>query len=330
MNLDVDEDALMEELDQALDAGKPQVEAPNEGGEQETAAEEQARYVREGRRFVKEQAEKPAEQQTAPDPNAPQQQPPAQKAWKPTWYKDEYGAWDGLSEPFRNALREQERNASQAIEKHSTAAKAWEPVSKLIEPYQQQLAAQGIAPQQYVSNLINADGYLRADPVKALDWLCQSYLQCNIAELADWMATNGHQSEKIDPLQQELHQVKQQLARLQELPQQQARESTMREIQAWANDKPDFEAVRKTMGALANQNPQASLDELYEEARWAHPEIRDRILKEREDKRLTELKGKRQMGAQSPRGGQTNGQARNQRPTMSLEEEIAMHLDGGV
>ncbi|HYC63266.1 MAG TPA: hypothetical protein VEC14_00930, partial [Reyranellaceae bacterium] len=81
-------------------------------------------------------------------------------------------------------------------------------------------------------------------------------------------------------------------------------------------------------------DPKATLDALYEQASYAHPQVRERILEERdrarEDQRLKDLKRAREAGAQSPRGGQPNGALRNQRPTMSLEDEIAMHLDGGV
>lgn len=323
------DDDLTAELDAAL--GGPvetpeQQEAPPAEGE--TPEQEQQRlYRRDGRRFVPNEQE---EKQAPAEGEKPPVEAKPKAAWKPTWYKDEFGPWDTLAEPFRNALRDQERNAAQAIEKHSTAAKAWDPVSKLLEPHAQQLAAAGVSQQQYVSNLVNADAYLRAEPVKAMEWLCNSYLGCSIDDLAAWMQQQGIQPTKVDPLQQELASLKQQVSQLSQLPQQQARAAAEQQIQTWAKDKPDFAAVRQTMAAFAKQNPQASLDELYEQAQWAHPEIRERILQDREDKRVKELQGKRQAGAQSPRGGQPNGLAKPIHKTMSLEDEIAMHLDGGV
>lgn len=300
--------------------------APQEG-ETASEAEERARYVREGRRFVKEGGDKkdgdPAE---AADPQQ-QQQPPKEK--RPTWYKDEYGDWSKLPENFRNALREQERNAAQAIEKHSTAAKAWEPVNKLIEPHLAELRAAGVEPQQYVSNLINADKYLRQDPVAAMNWLAQQYAGMDVIQLAQWMYDNGQQPEQVDPVQQELAALRAELQQIKQLPVQQRREAAQQQIADWSKDKPDFPAVRQTMAALAKAKPEASLDDLYQEAQWAHPEIRERILQEREGKRLKELQGKRQAGATSPRTG-ANGAHRAQPPRMSLEDEIAMHLDGGV
>lgn len=321
MNVELEDDGELEaELNEALDAGKPAVEAPVE----ETAAEEQERlYRREGRRFVAKEEEKP--EAVAKEGAQPVNEKPAPKAWKPTWYKEEYGPWDTLAEPFRNALRDQERNAAQAIEKHSTAAKAWEPVNKLIEPHIAELRAAGVEPQQYVTNLINADAYLREQPVEALNWLCQQYLQCDVVALADWMAANGQQPERIDPVKQQLEALQREITTLKNLPQQQQRQAAEQQIQTWSKDKPDFAAVRQTMAFMAKQKPDASLDELYAEAQWAHPEIRERILAEREDKRIAELKGKRQAGAQSPRTGQNGSQAPSHK-TMTLEEEIAAIL----
>ncbi len=330
-DLEADLAAALDGTANATPKQQEELEAAPDG---ETAAEEQARYVREGRRFVKEQPKEEAPAAEAKE--GAEQKPPTEaappKEKRPTWYKDEYGDWAKLPDNFRTALREQERNAAQAIEKHSTAAKQWEPINEALRPHMQELAAAGSNPQQYVGQLIEADKYLRADPVQALNWLAQNYLGqgWDIRALADWMDQQGVQTQKIDPVKQELNQLRQQVQHLSQLPVQQQRETLNKQIADWSRDKPDFEAVRQKMAALANQNPEASLDDLYEEARWAHPEIRERILAEREDKRLKELQGKRHAGAQSPRGGQPNGSAAPIHKRMSLEDEIAMTLDGGA
>jgi hypothetical protein len=331
MNLDDDTLDIEEALNAALDEGKPEPVATDETDPTaETAAEEQARYVREGRRFVKEQKEEPVAAKDGDKPAT--EQKPAAKAWKPTWYKDEYGPWEQIGEPLRNALRDQERNAAQAIEKHSTAAKAWDPLNEALKPFEQQLRLNNQTPQQFVGGLVNIYSALQQNPVEAIDWLIQQRLGAgwDIRALADWMDQQGVQTQKADPVQQELASLKQQVQQLSQYPQQAQQQALGKQIADWSRDKPDFPAVRQRMAALAKGNPEASLDDLYEQARWADPEIRERILQEQEDKRIQELKGKRAAGAQSPRGVQANGALRNQRPTMSLEDEIAMHLDGGV
>ena len=320
------------DLEAALNGPAP---APieEEAPANETAEEQEERlYRREGRRFVAKEDKAKEEQEAAPEPAQAQQQAAPKPEKRPTWYKDEYGDWSKLPENFRNALKEQERHAAQAIERHSTAAKAWEPVQKAIEPYQQQLAAMGMNGPQYVSNLIEADKYLRADPIAALNWLAQSYLGAgwDIQALAEWQAQQGYQAQKIDPVKQELDQLRAQLQQLQEMPIRQRQESAQEQIRQWSQDKPDFEAVKPYMAAIAKQNPNGTLEDWYAAARWAHPEIRERILQEEQDKRVAALKGKRQAGAQTPHGApMPNAQPRRTRNSKAwdIEADLAEAFD---
>lgn len=322
-----EDNSLEADLAAALDVDKPTVEA----SEVETVETQEARdYARdEAGRFAQKQKEE-AEAAAAVDPTTPK---PAEvaKVWKPTWYKDEYGPWDKIGEPLRNALREQERNAAQAIQTHSTAAKAWEPLNKALEPYADVMRQHNMTPQTYFMNLMEYDKALRdPDPVKRIDKLDElaRSVGLDLVQVGQWLQDNGP-APQPDPRDQRIKQLEQRVTQFETQGQRSQREAIDSEIAAWSKDKTDFPAVRKLMGALAKENPESSLDELYEQARWTHPETRTRILKEQEDKRLAELKDKRRMGAQSPRSG-SNGSARSQRPTMSLEDEIAMHLDGGV
>lgn len=322
---DAEDVSLEDALGAALDETSA---APVEGQQEQAQTREYNRD--EGGRFTAKQ-EQQAEQQQAVEQQEQQTQP---KLWRANWYKDEWGAWDKYPEAFRNALRDQERAAQQGIEKFSTAAKAWEPLNEVLKPFEAQLKAQGQTPQQFIGGLVNIYGYLQQDPVQALDWLAQNTLGqgWTIRELARWMEEQGHQGHKVDPLQQELAALKQQVQQLSQAPQTQAREAANRQIAEWAKDKPDFDTVRPIMAALVKQNPEASLDDLYEQARYAHPDTRGRLLQEMEDKRLAALKDKRAAGAQSPRGG-TPTQGANPRfakAKTTIEEDVAAALDASA
>lgn len=318
----VTETSLLDDLSKAFEGEA----APAETTEQQ----EERLYRRDGRRFVPNDADKIADAQKVEAGTEPKDaSPQPQKAWKPLWYKEEYGAWDKLAEPFRTALREQERNAAQAIEKHSVASKAWDPVNKQLEPHLNEMRAAGVEPQQYVSNLINADAYLRRDPVQALNWLCQQYLKTDVVGLADWMLQQNVQPQKADPVRQELDTLKQRLSNYEKQGESAQRASLEAQIQDWAKDKPYFSDVRELMASIAKvpMHRGASLDQLYDAAMHAHPQLRQRIL---EDKRKDEVTRARAAGATSPRSGPVNGQARQTKSTMSLTEEIGILLDGGT
>lgn len=326
------DDGLLADLDAALDAGQPAKQQEPAAVEGETAEQADERlYRRDGRRFAAvEDKDKKDAPSAAGAKEEPAQAQPAAKVWKPVWYKDEFGPWDALGEPLRNALREQERNAAQAIEQHSTKAKAWAPVEQALAPHMQELQQAGVSPTQYVGNLIEADKYLRRDPIAALDWLAQSYLGADLIAVAEHMRDKGGGYQAPDPVQQKIAALEQQVQQLAQLPKQQQTAALQTQIAEWAKDKPHFADVRQHMQALAANQPEASLDDLYEQATWAHPQIRARTLQEQEDKRLADLKRTRAAGAQSPRGVPYSNGAAHAKPTMSLEDEIAMHLDGGV
>lgn len=322
LNLEAD---IVAAIEGELDAGKPaEIDTPSREYNRDEAG-----------RFAQKQAEEAAaaardEQVAQAQQPGVQAQPGAKPAWKPTWYKDEYGPWDKLAEPFRNALRDQEKAYANGIAQHSAAAKSWEPVTKVLEPYQGLLQQAGISAPQYVESLINADKYLRESPIEALNWLAQSYAGLDIIALADKLYQQGYQAPAApDPRDQKIQLLEQRLNQFEASGQQAKTAALEAEIQAWAKDKPDFAAVRPYMASLAKQNPQASLDELYESARYAHPETRDRILKEIEDKRLADLKGKRQAGAQSPRGvPQPDAAPRKSRSkSWNIEADVAEAYD---
>lgn len=325
MDLNEDELDLAADLNKALDEQMGAKPAAEEAAE--TIEQEVKEYVREGRRFVpksakEEAAEAPAQAQEQPQAAAP-------KEWRPLWYKDEYGEWGKYPEPLRKALEQREREFAKGIEQHATTAKAWEPVNQLIAPHMAELQAQGVSPQQYVTNLVNADKYLRQDPVAALNWLAQSYLGTDLYGVADWMQQQAYQTQKPDPVKQELEALKQQLAQLQQAPIQAERQRLQQELQSWSQDKPYFEDVRAYMAALARTPDYqgATYDQLYEGALRAHPQLWQRI---QEDQRKQEVQRARATAATSPRGT-PQGEARPTKKAgwsvKSIEDELAQRFD---
>lgn len=333
---DFDTEALEADLNAALDGDKPQEQAP-EGETQEQ--QEERLYRRDGRRFAAVEKEKdapgaPGEQQ--PQQTAEQQQTPAKPPWKPVWYKEEYGQWDKLPEPLRNALREQERNAAQAIERNATPAKAWGAVEEHFAPFKAQIEQSGNSVPQIVDGLISDYKTLATGDIDTklatFDRLCQTFFGGrSIEQLAYELQQQGYQpAPQPDPyvrqLEQKLAKLEQGLTGIQSSAEQQQRAALQAEIASFAKDKPHFDELKEDMSALMKIGKATSLADAYEKAQWLHPQIRERILA---DKRKSDVERAR-AGAQSPRGGPSaNGSARNMKPSMSLEEEIGMLLDGG-
>lgn len=292
----------------------------------EAAAGDERTYVREGRRFVpktpKEQADADAGGKDAQ---------PAQQAWRPVWYKDDYGPWDQLSEPLRKAIEDRERAAGKYQSETGQKLKsyeAWDQIGEAVKPFEQQLRAQGQTPQQFIGGLVHIYGYLQSDPVQALNWLAQQTLGAgwDIRQLADWMDQQGVQSQKVDPLQQELQALKAQVQHLSQLPVQQQREGLTKQIADWSQGKDHFETVRSLMASLAQSNPSATLDQLYEQACYAHPETRPRML---EAQRAAAAAKARDADALNVRGAPSAG-AVNPTAGLGLRDQIKAAMGGRI
>lgn len=263
--------------------------AMNAAPSSETAEEKAARdYARdEAGRFAKAQEEAAKAAQEAPkQPEAP--------AWRPNWYKDEYGDWRQMPEPFRQALQERERAFAVEIQRRAEALKPWETVNQALTEYQQELQAAGISPHQYVQNLVQADRYLRADPIAALQWIAKSYG----ADLAQIAQQATQQETALTPEQRAMRAELERLESLriqqenwlrqQQEQQRQAQEAQERaemarieaEIQAFAKDRPHFETVRGLMAPLMDSRAASTLAEAYDMAVRAHPELGPRMLAE--------------------------------------------------
>lgn len=304
--------SLEEALAADIDAAFAEQAAATADVEQEVE-----KYVRdESGRFTKKQAEEAAAEAVAPETapvEAATPEAPA-KSWRPLWHKNEMGEWEQLPEPLRKAIEQREREAMEGIQKHSTAAKQWEPVAKALEPHMNEIAAQYGSPQEYLTQLHRADVYLRQDPVAALNWLAQQYTGTDLYGVAEWMQQNQYQANKVDPLQQEVQALKKQLEELREAPVRQQREATAKVVTEWAKDKPYYSDLEPYMMGLIQADPSireqfrvnapATLDRLYEAAQYAHPALRERIL---EDQRKREVAAARVRGAQSPRGTPDEG-----------------------
>lgn len=317
------------DLEAALGGEEPSQDAESGAPEVKDPFPSSKTYSRdEAGRFAQKQAEEAAAAAAAPAQ-------PAQQPWKPVWYKDEYGPWDKLGEPLRNALKERESAYERKLQEVGQPANTWKALEQKIAPYQQELAAAGVQPAQYFEQLHAANEYLRSDPKAAIQWLAQSQGVDLIALADEIYATQGGQPVAVDPtvqaLQSEIAQLKQQLGGVTQfqqktLEQQQQADLNRRlaEVEEFAKDKPHFDALEQTMLRLMRGGEASTLADAYEKASWLHPEIRERILA---DQRKTNVSRAR-AAAQSPRNGAvTNGRAAT-RPTMSLEEELGSLIDG--
>ena len=204
------------------------------------------------------------------------------------WPSDANLAWDRLPKAAQDALRADLDAGRITIGKQAQGTTAPDPVQEVVRAYQSEISRRGMAPEQAVRVLFEAQRALDENPVEALRQLARSY-GVDPATLAP---SNGAQAPQYsaDPV---LEQMQQELATLRGYLTQQQRaqhDATMAEqyriISDFAETKaadgaaayPHFEQVRVTMGNLLQAKEAKSLKDAYDMAVWARPDLRERIL----------------------------------------------------
>jgi hypothetical protein len=206
-------------------------------------------------------------------------------------------------------------------------------MKSVIDPYMPLIAQQGGNPMAVVRNMLETAKVLSTgDPVTKTNAIRQLIRDVGI----DPSALMGEQ-QQIDPtlqtLQQKVAAFEEQQRQAQYFAQQQQEAQTQTVIGAFAADPKNvhFESVKGHMAALLQAGQAKDLQDAYDQAVWARPDIRSSLLAEQqrstEEKRAAEMKAKadaaRRAGGSvigSPGLGHSADPKAGQR---SLREELA-------
>ena len=189
------------------------------------------------------------------------------------WPSDANLAWDRLPKAAQDALRADLDAGRITIGKPAQGPTAPDPVREVVKAYEPEISRRGMAPEQAVKVLFEAQRALDENPVAALIQLARSY-GVDPATLA---LTNGAQAtQQIDPINRELQREIETLKTY--LTQQQIDAFTSTKTTDGAPAYPHFEQVRHTMAGIFQGGLAGSLKDAYDMAVWARPDLRERIL----------------------------------------------------
>lgn len=184
--------------------------------------------------------------------------------------------WPDLTPEVQAEVLRREGDWQRTDGERAEKIKRYESIDAALEPVRQNLELNGVEPAQYVRQLAAADQYLRTNPQEAIQWLAQQY---NI-DLAQMNADPAEADPYTAPLVGEINQLKAQQAQFFEAQRQQELARRNQEIEAFAQDKPLFDDVVDDMARLAQANPGMDLAGLYEQAVWANPTTRAKMIAE--------------------------------------------------
>lgn len=148
------------------------------------------------------------------------------------------------------------------------------------------------------------------NPVEFIRWLAQRN-GINLSQLAGQAQGQGQQpAQDANPLQQEVVQLRNQLQQFLSQQTQSQTQTLQSQIQAFASDPahPYFNDVRAEMGALMNAGRAKTMQEAYDMAVWAHPQVRPSLL-EAERKKEAEAAAAKVEAAKKAAGSLTGSPA---------------------
>lgn len=241
----------------------------------------------------------PPEAAAAPNPDQPQTgeiEPDITPAIDApmSWSADKKAMWSSIPPEVRPYIAQREMEAHQQISRMGQEVARYRPYGELIEAKQEVFDRNGFNAIDGLNRLFEAQERLEQDPLQGLAAIAQSFG----IDLA--AAFGGQPGQQMDPnavppqvqqLTQTVRQLEQKLAQRENTERAQAerdtqarREEAKSQVTKWSEGKTHFanEAVRTLMGTLMSNGQANDLDDAYDKACHAVPEVRQAITAEAE------------------------------------------------
>jgi hypothetical protein len=315
----------IEARDDAVEAAKEEIEAV-----EEAPADDEI-----------EQGASPDEEDHA---DGEAEQPDGADAVEPPdhWSAEERERFNAISDPEARRMvldvrQSIERGYNRKFEDLAEERRQLSEWDKVFEPVDSDLKLAGVSRSQAVQRLLTAQQVLEKTPEQGIRWLAQQYG-------VDLNNMNPAPHEEVDPqyagLQQKIGSIESTVNGFLTQQQQAQVQAVQQQIEQFksatdANGNPlhpHFDKVQAHMAALAEKQPGADLDALYDQAVYAHPETRAAMLTEREKAAKAEAekaakeKARKARNASTPKGGSGGKEAprgRTMRETMELAYEAS-------
>jgi len=255
-----------------VDQGEGLVTEPEQG--EEKAAEGRSRDEK-GRFAAKQETEQPqpevkateVKEQVQPEVQAVERKAPT------TWRKEAAAQWASIPDSLKDEILKRENDARLGIQNYKSAADIGRQYEEASKPFSQTFQQLGVTPVQAFQYLLNADAKLRySNPQEKARYF---------SELARNYGIDLSQVVQLPPvppeyqqMQQELNKLRQQQTRWEE----QQNASLNSEIERFAETHEHLEAVRPAMAVLLEKGLAKDLQDAYEKAIWADPEIRSLLI----------------------------------------------------
>jgi hypothetical protein len=216
---------------------------------------------------------------------------------------------------------------------------------KPIERFAEMARQSGTTLHRALENYVGIEQDLRRDFIGGISRICQNQGISPLALANQILARNGvapsegqagNQPQAHQPAGVDLSPITQELNALKSYVQQQQTTAVQSEIQRFASDPKHtfFENVKADMGRLMNSGYAEGLDDAYEKACWANPEIRNLLIKQQQtaptDPSAKVAAATQARAASKSITGSPIPNASAKGPDISIEDEIRQLMDASV
>lgn len=201
--------------------------------------------------------------------------------------------WATLDPAMQAEWSKRETDMVQGMQKQGDQLKRFQRMDEVIAPHRNFLAMNGQDEVTYVRSLVAADELLRGpNPLNALAQIAGMY-NIDLRQLGgpaqavqpgQQPAPQAQPDPRYQALEQQIAELKQSQAQQLTNAQQTEQAQLQAQIDAFAKDHLYFENVKGPVAALLRSGEAATLDEAYDMACWARPDIRPLLQKEQADK----------------------------------------------
>lgn len=294
--------SLLEDLDAAWDA----VEEPEQEEQQHEPEEAEAEPE-----SSEEEEAAPEETQASGDSEAEEDEESDETPIEPPqhWAEEHKDTFRNLPPSAQEFVLQRHRQMEADYTRKSQEVAE---VRKALEPAKAHISQMGVSEGEYVRRLAAADQYLTQNPKQGVEWLAKQY-----GVKLDTGEQGTEEDEFKDPYVQQLEEkvnaLESQFQSRQQQEQHASEQQIQQQIEQFASEKdekgdykrPHFEQVKTHMGALMNSGAAESLEEAYDQAVWARPDLRSELLEQQKREAAQQEKQRRKEKAQKAKKATT-------------------------
>lgn len=313
-------------IDETLSEEFDKLTAAEEVTDTETDTETEEETVEAPEESVEETDTKEPEE---PDLDDEYKHPPT------TWRAEAKSKWADVPNWLKEEVHKREKDSLNGVTSLKEKAQYADRLSQTIQPYQPLLSSMGVTPENAVRDALNLAHSLKTGSPREKAQLLRNIAQQYEVDLSQVTTEPSEIEKALTPYQQELNRLRQQIFQQQTSQKQQqytAAEQEVRNFAAATDEKgslrhPYFENVRQDMQFLIEADRATTLEEAYEKACWANPEIRpllqDQQIKKAEEQRRVAKAQKANQNKVEP----TQSEDLKTAPKGSIDETLSEAYD---